>query len=115
MRYRRYITNRYKRYIYPAIISEFQKDELERTKQFADHYKLNLHYIEIDWDIVEKSLPAVMKHKGAPVHSIEPQIYYAAQQAKKDGITMMVIEDGADYVFGGMDGFCQRTGVSTNT
>ena len=40
----------------------------------------------------------------SPVHSIEPQIYFAAQQAKKDGITMMVIGDGADYVFGGMDG-----------
>lgn len=25
-------------------------------------------------------------------------------QAKKDGITMLVIGDAADYVFGGMDG-----------
>lgn len=47
---------------------------------------------------------ACMKTKGAPVYSIEPQIYYATQQAKKDGITMMIIGDGADYVFGGMDG-----------
>lgn len=95
-------------YTFRFLGGEFQKDELERAKQFADLYKLNLHYIEIDWDIVEKSLPAVMKHKGAPVHSIEPQIYYAAQQAKKDGITMIVIGDGADYVFGGMDGLLSK-------
>ena len=55
-------------------------------------------------DDYEKYTPIVMRHKFAPVHSIEPQIYFAAQQAKKDGITMMVIGDGADYVFGGMDG-----------
>ena len=95
-------------YTFRFLGGEFQKDELERAKQFADNYKLNLHYIEIDWDIVEQSLPAVMKHKGAPVHSIEPQIYYAAQQSKKDGVTMMVIGDGADYVFGGMDGLLSK-------
>lgn len=95
-------------YTFRFLGGEFQKDELERAKQFADYYKLNLLYIEIDWNIVEKSLSAVMKRKGAPVHSIEPQIYYAAQQAKKDGITMMVIGDGADYVFGGMDGLLSK-------
>ena len=44
-----------------------------------------------------------MECKGGPVHSIEPQIYLAAVQAKQDGMDAMVIGDGADYVFGGMD------------
>ena len=45
-------------YTFRFLGGEFQKDELDRAKQFADLYKLNLHYIEIDWDIVEKcSLP----------------------------------------------------------
>lgn len=95
-------------YTFRFLGGEFQKEELERANQFAQYYRLNLHYIEINWDIVERSLPAVMRHKGAPVHSIEPQIYYAAQQAKRDGISMMVIGDGADYVFGGMDGLLSR-------
>ena len=49
-----------------------------------------------------------MEHKGAPVHSIEPQLYVAAKQAQKDGITMLVIGDAADYVFGGMDGLLSK-------
>ena len=44
-----------------------------------------------------------MKRKGAPVHSIEPQIMEAALQAKKDGVEMMVAADGSDLVFGGMN------------
>ena len=91
-------------YTFRFLGGNYQRDELERAKRYADYYQLNLHYVDIDWNVVECSLMPVMKHKGAPVHSIEPQIYYAAQQAKKDGITMMVIGDGSDYVFGGMDG-----------
>ena len=44
-----------------------------------------------------------MKLKCGPVHSIEPQIYKAAMTAKENGVTLMCIGDGADYVFGGMD------------
>lgn len=91
-------------YTFRFLGGSYQDDELERAKYYADKGKLDLHYVDIDWNVVESSVNACMKTKGAPVHSIEPQIYYAAQQAKKDGITMMVIGDGADYVFGGMDG-----------
>jgi asparagine synthetase B (glutamine-hydrolysing) len=35
-------------------------------------------------------------------------LYAAALQAKKDGITMLVIGDAADYVFGGMDGLLSK-------
>ena len=44
-----------------------------------------------------------MLRKGGPVHSIEPQICWAAMQAKRDGVELMVFGDGSDYVFGGMD------------
>ena len=49
-----------------------------------------------------------MAHKQAPVHSIEPQLYLAAKQAQKDGVTMIVFGDAADYVFYGMDGLLSR-------
>lgn len=91
-------------YTFRFLGGNFQGDELERAEYYAKKWKLKLHYIDIDWNIVESSIDACMKQKGAPVHSIEPQIYYAAKVAKDDGITMMVIGDGADYVFGGMDG-----------
>ena len=91
-------------YTFRFLGGNFQGDELERAGYYARKWSLKLHYVDIDWNIVESSVDACMKTKGAPVHSIEPQIYYAAQKAKEDGITMMVIGDGADYVFGGMDG-----------
>lgn len=95
-------------YTFRFMNGEFQKDELHRAEIFAKTYGLKLHYIDISWEMVERNVDIVMKHKGAPVHSIEPQIYEGALTAKKDGIEIMVIGDGADYVFYGMDGLLSR-------
>ena len=91
-------------YTFRFLGGKYQSDELERAEYYSKYYHLNLHYVDIDWNTVEQNVDKVMSHKGAPVHSIEPQLYAAAIQAKKDGITMLVIGDAADYVFGGMDG-----------
>ena len=44
-----------------------------------------------------------MRHKFAPVHSIEPQIYKAAEMAKNDDVQLMIVGESADLIFGGMD------------
>ena len=90
-------------YTFRFLDATYSTGDMERAKLYAEKYKLNLHYVDINWDIVKKNLPALMKMKGAPVHSIEPQIMEAALQAKKDGVEMMVAADGSDLVFGGMD------------
>lgn len=90
-------------YTFRFLGGEYQKEELQRAEQFAAYYGLNLHYIDINWETVINNLKPVMKSKGGPVHSIEPQICQAAQIAKNDGIELMIIGDGSDYVFGGMD------------
>ena len=90
-------------YTFRFINGDFQREELERAKYYADYYGLNLHYVDIDWNTVEIYVDQVMKAKGSPVHSIEPQILQAALQAKKDGIEMMVVGESSDLVFGGMD------------
>lgn len=95
-------------YTFRFLGGNFQSDELERAVFYANYYHLNLHYVDIDWSIVENYVDKVMEHKGAPVHSIEPQLYAAALQAKQDGVTMLVIGDAADYVFGGMDGLLSQ-------
>lgn len=87
---------------------KFENGELERAEYYARYYHLNLHYVDIDWQTVENSLDVLMERKGAPVHSIEPQIYTATMQAKADGVSMLVIGDAADYVFGGMDGLLSK-------
>lgn len=95
-------------YTFRFLDGKYQSDELKRAEFYAAYYHLNLHYVDINWDTVQNNLDIVMEHKGAPVHSIEPQLYAAALQAKSDGVTMLIIGDAADYVFGGMDGLLSQ-------
>ncbi len=95
-------------YTFRFLGGEFQEDELRRAELCASYNKMNLHYVDINWDTMLEALPFVMASKGAPVHSIEPQLYIAAKQAQADGVTRIIIGDGADYVFGGMDKLLSR-------
>lgn len=90
-------------YTFRFLNGDFQKEELARAKYYAKYYNLNLHYVDISWETVNKHVNACMKSKCAPVHSIEPQILQAALQAKNDGIEIMFIGESSDLVFGGMD------------
>ena len=90
-------------YTFRFLGGKFQSEELARAEKYARVGNLNLHYVDITWDTVERHVDAVMESKCAPVHSIEPQILQAALQAKQDGVEVMLIGDAADYVFGGMD------------
>lgn len=90
-------------YTFRFIGGEFQKEELQRAEKYAEVNNMKLHYVDINWDTVEKYVDDVMKAKCAPVHSIEPQILQAAMQAKQDGIEMMIVGESADLIFGGMD------------
>lgn len=90
-------------YTFRFLGGKYQEEELKRAEFFAQTKNLRLHYVDINWEQIESNLDEVIKHKGAPVHSIEPQIYIAAKQAMNDGIECMIIGDAADYVFYGMD------------
>ena len=90
-------------YTFRFLGGEYQKGELQRAEYYANKNNITLHYVDIDWSTVTNNLKAVMLKKGGPVHSIEPQIYQGALNAKKDGIDLMIIGDASDYIFGGMD------------
>ena len=90
-------------YTFRFLDGKYQSDELSRAEYYARYYGLDLHYVDISWDTVEKYADKTMLAKRAPVHSIEPQILQAALQAKSDGIDMMVVGESSDLVFGGMD------------
>lgn len=90
-------------YTFRFLGGEFRSGDLKRAEQFARQYQLNLHYVDIDWGVVQKNVDALMEKKGAPVHPIEPQVMEGALQAQQDGVEMMVVADGSDLVFGGMD------------
>lgn len=95
-------------YTFRFLNGEYQKEELNRAEYYAKYYGLKLHYVDITWDTVVKHLDSVMWAKGAPVHSIEPQILQAALQAQNDGVEMMFVGESSDLVFGGMDQLLSR-------
>ena len=77
--------------------------DVERAKKYCKKFQLKHHLIDITMEDYQKYAPIVMRHKFAPVHSIEPQIYKAAEMAKKDGVQLMIVGESADLIFGGMD------------
>lgn len=95
-------------YTFRFLNGNYQREELERAEFYADYYGLSLHYVDITWDSVDNNIDKVMRVKGGPVHSIEPQLYQGAVQAKKDGVEVVIIGNGSDYVFGGMDGLLSK-------
>lgn len=83
-------------------------DETEQARKYAQICGLHNQVIDITWkDLVENS-DILMRHKGSPIHSIEGQIYAAAQQAHADGVTHLLFGENADIVFGGMDGLLAK-------
>ena len=90
-------------YTFRFLGGDYQREELARAEYYAQYYGLKLHYVDIDWTTVERYLPIVMRAKNAPVHSIEPQLYQVAIQAKADGVTRLIIGDCSDVLFGGLD------------
>lgn len=90
-------------YTFKATGTSIFNADVERAAYYCRKYGLQHHLVDISFDDYKEFTPIVMKSKCSPVHSIEPQIYKAATLAKNDGVELLVIGDGADYVFGGMD------------
>ena len=89
-------------YTFTSASGEFNAD-VDRAVKYCKKWQLNHHLIEITFDDYRQYAPVVMRHKFAPVHSIEPQIYKAAQLARQDGVQLMIVGESADLIFGGMD------------
>ncbi len=83
-------------------------DETPVAKRYADICGLRHTIIDVSWQDYLNGAKVLMAHKGAPIHSIEPQIYKAACLAKQDGVTHMLFGENADIIFGGMDGLLKK-------
>lgn len=83
-------------------------DESSRAALYAAECGLEHRIVEIGWDDVEQFAPKLMMTKGAPIHSIEVQIYKAALQAKADGFDALIFGESADCNYGGLSGVLSR-------
>lgn len=76
-------------------------DETFAAAKYAQECGLKHKVIEIYWEDFISFAPLLMSHKGAPIHSIEVQIYKAALQAKADGFSKLIFGESADCLYGG--------------
>lgn len=83
-------------------------DESPMATRFAKECGLEHRVVEVRWEDMERLYPPLMRHKGAPCHSIEIQIFKAAMQALGDGAREIVFGESADIVYGGMSGLLSK-------
>jgi asparagine synthetase B (glutamine-hydrolysing) len=84
--------------------AENMVDESHKAGEYARACGLVHKVVDVTWEDYLNYSPCLMKRKGAPIHSIEPQIYKAALTAKADGVTHLLFGESADNLFGGLDG-----------
>lgn len=83
-------------------------DESVPARHWAELNKLDHEVIDIYWEDIVPAADACMKHKGAPIHSIEAQIYIAAKKAISEGKTKFILGENADIIYGGMNGLLAK-------
>ena len=83
-------------------------DETTVAAKYAEECGLEHKVVEVLWEDFETYAPILMKYKGAPIHSIEVQIYKAALQAKQDGFERMIYGEAADVLFGGLNSLLSK-------
>ena len=90
-------------YTFRFINGEYGQEELKRAETYAKINNMKLHYVDINWNTVLDCVDKLMLEKCCPISIIETQIYHAIQDAKKDGIELMIVGECADANFYGMD------------
>lgn len=83
-------------------------DESASARHWAKINDLDHEVIDIYWEDIVTAADLCMKHKGAPIHSIEAQIYIAAQKAVGEGKTKFILGENADIIYGGMNGLLAK-------
>lgn len=78
-------------------------DEAPAASRVAEILGLKHTVVDVTWDDYNNSMDLLMKHKKAPLHPVECGLYMAACAARRDGIKVLAVGNGADSTFGGMD------------
>lgn len=89
-------------------VAEGAISETEQAARYASVYGLDHEIIEMHWSDFEELTPELLKMDGVPFHSIEVQLLKAARHAKAAGFERLILGDGADTLFGGLDGFLSK-------
>ena len=98
-----------KAYTFRCVVPEIEViDESLLAQKWAIINNLDHEIIDIYWDDIVSAADKCMEHKGAPIHSIEAQIYIAACRAVRAKKTKFILGENADIIYGGMDGLLAK-------
>ena len=98
-----------KAYTFRCIVPGIEvTDESPRAKHWAEINNLDHEIIDIRWEDIVSATDACMENKGAPIHSIEAQIFIAAKKAASLGKTKFILGENADIIYGGMNGLLEK-------
>lgn len=98
-----------KAYTFRCIVpGKYVTDETGSARRWADICGLEHEIVDIYWEDIEQVVPCLMEKKGAPIHSIEAQIYIAAKRAKTGGADRFIFGENADIIYGGMNRLLEK-------
>lgn len=83
-------------------------DESVWARRYADACGLRHRTVTVSWPDYLAVTDALMLRKKAPLHAVEVGLMLATQQAVADGVSALVIGNGADSTFGGLDQLLSR-------
>jgi asparagine synthetase B (glutamine-hydrolysing) len=83
-------------------------DEVTRAAEYARLLGKPHHVVTVTWRDYLDCMPVLMRHKQSPLHAVEVGLYRAAQAAAADGCDALVVGNGADSTFGGLDRLLSR-------
>ncbi len=105
----KYMPKGSKAYTFQCIVPGVEvTNEVPQARKYAEECELEHNVIKVYWEDFEEMAPLIMKHKGAPIHSIEVQIYKAALKAKQDGFERLIFGESSDVNYGGLSGLMSK-------
>ncbi len=83
-------------------------DESRAAAMYAARCGLPHKIVTVTWDDYEQQLDGLMRHKRSPLHPVEVGLFQAARVAVDDGVDTLLVGNGADSTFGGLDQLLSR-------
>lgn len=83
-------------------------DESRTAAKYARRCGLPHRVVTVTWADYEERADWLMRHKRAPLHPVEVGLSLAASMAAADGVKTLIVGNGADSTFGGLDRLLSR-------
>jgi asparagine synthetase B (glutamine-hydrolysing) len=95
-----------------AITIDFEAEgavgESVAASRYAEKMGLDHRIVKVSWDDYQGTMDGLMRRKNAPLHAVEPALFKAASYAASQGVDTLVLGNGADSTFGGLDKLLSR-------